>query len=975
MTNSFVAYTLPSQGKRRGGPLYRTPTRAMNAQADLLEALLGTSNPDKRRQLIAGHPFSSAEARALVLHLFDVARGFIGVDPARMESIAGIARAVADKAGDPFLIATAQHSYADALRFQARNQEAARNFDEAAAIFNRLGHPEEAASTRVGWAWVMAAMGRHEEALQAVPAARLVLLKHGLTPRVGALHTTAGFIYDEHGRHREALRHFSSALRLYTSLGEQGVVGVARAHANRGRTLIRLGRSERAKNELELAREMFEAQGAKRDTAVVIQYIGEHQLSLGQYTTALKNFERARTMVRAVGLDRESMLLARYIADCYLLLGRPYDALEALDEVEEILRRTDVTQHRVALAARRVAALLTLGQREQALRNLSQIEAEIPQGAIQHKAWIATQTADVFLQDGQAAEAAIAARRGGHLARVAGLRSLRAEALVLEASAVLALDSVSIARQLVQRARRLARGAGGPYLSRRIFEVQGLIAERQGQARRARKHYEAAIEKLELEQSGVIFDFRDSFFANRGLAYERLAVLQAQAGLAEEAFRTVERAKSRALAGVMAGAIQLRPRRSPEARSLTKQLAVARQEYSVIASENRPDGQQDIPASNQRRLEEIEGEIATLMQRLQITSAPEGVEDLYGQAMFSGPSCLPNDTALIEFFFAGQDVLRFVVTSSGVRADLCPGVVSECERLLRAFKLNLDEAERASAVEQDTLAKQAQVVLTRLNQRLLGGIGDLSVFRSVVFVPHAFLHYLPFHALFDGEEYLIERVAVSYAPSATIYELCRRRRQSRSRGALVMSNSYGGRLPFTNDEAAGVASALGTHAYQEDEATRQVLQDKGGKASVIHIAAHGHFRPDAPMFSALELADGPLTSADVFGLRLRADLVSLSACETGRSMAGGGDELLGLVRAFFAAGAASLLVSQWRVEDRSTEALMQRFYEELNAGKSTADALRTAQMEFLGSGMPQKRPCHPFLWAAFQIIGDDRGLR
>jgi CHAT domain-containing protein len=103
-------------------------------------------------------------------------------------------------------------------------------------------------------------------------------------------------------------------------------------------------------------------------------------------------------------------------------------------------------------------------------------------------------------------------------------------------------------------------------------------------------------------------------------------------------------------------------------------------------------------------------------------------------------------------------------------------------------------------------------------------------------------------------------------------------------------------------------------------------------------------------------------------------LVTLSACETGRAVIGGGDELVGLARAFLYAGAAGLLVSQWRVDDASTAALMTRFYGALRSGAGRAEALRTAQCAFLSQGPPENGHQHPFFWAGFQLIGADHAL-
>ncbi len=126
---------------------------------------------------------------------------------------------------------------------------------------------------------------------------------------------------------------------------------------------------------------------------------------------------------------------------------------------------------------------------------------------------------------------------------------------------------------------------------------------------------------------------------------------------------------------------------------------------------------------------------------------------------------------------------------------------------------------------------------------------------------------------------------------------------------------------------------------------------------------------DAPNFSFVRLADGQLNAIDAFSLDLQqCELVTLSGCETGLALSGGGDEQLGLGRAFLAAGASSLVMSLWPVEDNATNELMQVFYQRLLSGDTRVQALRAAQCSLL-----HRTPstyAHPYFWAAFRLVGD-----
>jgi hypothetical protein len=344
-----------------------------------------------------------------------------------------------------------------------------------------------------------------------------------------------------------------------------------------------------------------------------------------------------------------------------------------------------------------------------------------------------------------------------------------------------------------------------------------------------------------------------------------------------------------------------------------------------------------LPEELRQRRAALEARIADLTKRLQLA----GAKDAQHPVALSRPPSLRRGTVLLEYFLSGDDILRFVADEHEVLGEILPQALPEVERLLRALRVNLDATLLAPVASREPLVRQVRMLLGRLYRILLGGLEGLDAYESLAVVPHGSLHYLPFQALFDGERYLLERLTISYAPSAALYEICCARRSHRG-AALVLAHSNGGLLPSALAEAEAVAAVLGAPVYAEAAATRARIEVDGAQAGVVHIAAHGNFRADAPLFSAIELADGFMTTADVFGLHLPAALVVLSACETWRAIVGG-DELVGMARAFLYAGASTLLLSQWRVDDAATATIMERFYRKLRAGAGSAAGLRSAQ--------------------------------
>jgi CHAT domain-containing protein len=148
------------------------------------------------------------------------------------------------------------------------------------------------------------------------------------------------------------------------------------------------------------------------------------------------------------------------------------------------------------------------------------------------------------------------------------------------------------------------------------------------------------------------------------------------------------------------------------------------------------------------------------------------------------------------------------------------------------------------------------------------------------------------------------------------------------------------------------------------EASEKVLREQGPGSRVIHIASHGVFRQDTPMFSGIRLGDTFLTLYDLHRLRLPADLITLSGCSTGVNAISAGDELIGLTRGLLFAGARSLLLSQWDVSDIGTELFMKEFYSRFFQQRNRALALRGAMLEL------RKTYPHPFYWAPFILVGD-----
>jgi CHAT domain-containing protein len=290
------------------------------------------------------------------------------------------------------------------------------------------------------------------------------------------------------------------------------------------------------------------------------------------------------------------------------------------------------------------------------------------------------------------------------------------------------------------------------------------------------------------------------------------------------------------------------------------------------------------------------------------------------------------------------------------------------QQWLGQFQLNVAAALRlgpeAGAVR--ALRLSALRMLQQLHAALLGPLAlRPEACRRLVIVPYGGLHYLPFHLLHDGAHHLIEQHEVVVLPAAG---LAPRPGVRQPPGTLALAYDWEGRLPHTHAEADLVKRLFGGSVWTDEAARRPVLQ--ASPRQVLHVAAHGQYRLDQPDLSYLQLADGPVYADDLLQHDLSYELVTLSACETGRATVAGGEELIGLGRGLLYAGAGALVLSLWSVADASTLRLMEGFYRRLRDGASKAAALRQAQCALLA----ETPELHPAFWGAFQFVGDARPL-
>ncbi|MCX6047638.1 MAG: CHAT domain-containing protein, partial [Chloroflexi bacterium] len=548
------------------------------------------------------------------------------------------------------------------------------------------------------------------------------------------------------------------------------------------------------------------------------------------------------------------------------------------------------------------------------------------------------------------------------------------------------------ARQSFESAQALVEKGADRALGYRILYGLGEVERAQKHPESAIGYYRAAIQQIEsIRYELQIETFRAGFLTDKIEIYQDLADLHLEMGDLDLAFQVVEWAKSRLVTEKLAFRLTTEVRQAinsddEQIRALAQQLAEALQTLDGLYNQVRLETMQsreDISLAPPRQttilVAALETTVQTLVQQIQrrqplFSALTAG----YASSLANVQDCL-QAAIFLQYHIIKDQVFVFIVDRFGIQHHRKLGSLSEIDNARHAFitaverlleisvRFGPQKTLRYLPALLDDANKHLKTLHTLLMQPLLE---QLPANRPLIIAPDGPLTYVPFHALYDGQAYLIEQRALSYTPSATILDLCTQH-QVDGEGVLLFGYDSA-RLHSVSVELNRLALLFPTaELYSGEQATTTTFMARAPHHQRIHLAAHATFRADNPMLSSIALADRRLTLAEIARLQINAELVVLSGCETGYGQLHGTD-LLSLAGGFLGAGARSLLVSLWRVEDHTTAALMQHFYQALLEGQTQARALQTAQLALLNQGRSAKEDavyCHPAYWAPFTLVG------
>jgi len=697
----------------------------------------------------------------------------------------------------------------------------------------------------------------------------------------------------------------------------------------------------------------------------------------GDYGRAIEMLKSARGSAEKIAYTYLVALCYLDLSDIYVELNLSLEAQEVAEEGYLLFSKLEIGYEAAKTLANQAIALGQEGKTRRAVELFTTAKPLFIKEKNEVWPWlIDLYQAIVLFGEGRHFEARRLALGAAAFFDTSFLKNKAVVCHFLLAQIALHTGDSAEARNACSRALKLLNGLDAPILRYQGHFLLGLVEHTERNLSGAYTAYQAARAELESLRSSLMRDeMKISFMRNKTELYERLVDLcvseESEGRSREEAFGYIELAKSRSLTELILQRSHTLPDVQPGQSELVHKIRELREElnwyqHRIEQEQLRPE-QKSAERIEVLRLEAQQREKSLLRVLGDLsrddagaTASPQGVVPLEAIRAHLGAH-----TSLLEYFSAGDRIIATVLTAGAL--EIIPITTSarvlEAMRLLR-FQLGRRQfAHAGGATPRDGMDRATAAHLKTLHDELIAPVRSLLSTPHLVIVPHGQLHYLPFHALYDGETFLLDAYTISYAPSASVFALCQTARAEAGMGSLVLGIPDE-RAPLIRQEVESVHNALpGSQVFLGESASHQTLADKAPSCRIVHIATHGSFRPDNPMFSGIRLGDGYLHLYELYHMRLPVELLALSGCATGLNVVAAGDELLGLIRGALYAGAKSLLLTLWDVHDGSTTQFMESFYRCWQGRTGTAQAVAQAAKE-----VRQDYP-HPYYWAPFVLVG------
>ncbi|MFQ5449767.1 MAG: CHAT domain-containing protein [Nitrospinaceae bacterium] len=833
--------------------------------------------------------------------------------------------------------------------------------------------------------------------------------ENGILDRLAESYSTLGIVEENALDYGQALKAFRASLKINDEIGED---------LNKGRELRRIGRIyylrlnqySEARKYFQQAYDLFEAQGYPEQIVETLLELGLVSEKEGDFTQALNYYGKAQSLAtdgdfrqglskallyqanshwyqgnyqKAFRFQKESLKIAQAAGDkrqqafIYNTLGLIYwtlnDSPRALTHLNHSLELAKEVQSPldIATAYNNIGLVHRKDKRyeksieffKKALEKDIELKSKWGQGYTHRNMGMS------YLRMGKTDEAETHIKQAVDLSREIGNKTNLVKSM-------LELGHVNLERKNCKEAIGIFRGTAQMAAALNIQEVhwralrgEGVCLAASRNRAEAVKVYKQAVKIVDRMRAAIkVEEFQNGFLTDKQDVYKELILLLLDMGRVEESFNFAERAKSRSFIDLLGN------------QRISLKNEVSQKLYDALTGQKK----------KIRKIEEGVGEArsrddeeAAKRLRKQLVEARNRYQDLLIEAKEQSPEIsafvtvdsitlqelddlLELPVALIEYLVTDKELVTWVVVKGRIDVVRTPVTEADLNALIKDYRKRMQQL----APVEDQSARLHGLLIQPI-RKLISGKRVLGI------VPNGFLHYISFASLKDAGGYLVERHPLFYSPSASVLKFTFKRKFAKGPSVKVLAlgnpdlGDLNYDLPLAEMEAKSIQWDFPKiDVLTREKATESWLNKHIGEYGIIHIASHGEFDPVNPLFSSLKLskdenADGNFEVNEVFSLQINADIVTLSACQTGLGDITGGDELVGLNRAFIYAGTHAILSSLWRVSDISTAILIKHFYRNY-VRDNKAESLRKAQL------LVKKLYPHPSYWAGFNLTGDYR---
>ena len=935
-------------------------------QQELITRLLETNDKEIHRSLLQKH--SNLVDLELAEKIKNTYYDSWTKEPQKTHNAASALEVVSELIADDEVKALTNWVRGIADLTKGETEKAINHLDKAAQIFTSLGKPYKAAQTQVSKLYALALLGKYDEAVNCGENALEIFEKNGDELAAGKIKHNIGNLFYRREIYQKAKTYFFLAHECFSKLKDNNQL--AMIENNLAAVYV-------SENNFREAEKFYKSALVRaRDIKMLVTeaeieaHIGNLAMFRGKFDQALNFLELSRQKYETLNMPHQTAIAELEIAGIYLELNLAEEAFSIYGKVTNELCKLKMQGEEARARANfgRVAALLkeTKIARKELKKSARLYVAEKNKiGA----AVVKLTQANLELNSQKYKNALKLVKEAENLLENSGNIRHKLTAKWLEGETLRHLGKYETAENLLEKTFAEANKQEQKKIAQISLNSLGKIALQTGDTHKAERYFKKAIELIEMLRAPLpAEEFRMAFLADKLAPFENLARIYLAENKLKQAFFYIEKARARSLAENLD---DVQPTAKVSGK-LQKKLQNLREELNWFYSRlNRAEETEVENLQCEAKLREKQ--IADVIRQIDSTKTGNANLSTF-RAKVGGQNAelkqlqnlLGKQKALVEFVNFDGNLSAFVITDKKIRfiADLAKE--DEIVALLESLQFQFGALRYGAKILDKfllELKKRADFYLQKLYEKLLKPLESFIGKRDLVIVPVGAVHYVPFHALSDGKNYVVEMREVVYSPSATVWRKLSAKPTRKLENALLIGFADE-QIPFVNREIKTLEKIFKTSkSFMDEKATFSAFTKNAPQFDVLHLACHGQFRPENPLFSSLHLADGFITVRDICSNKLKAEVVTLSACETGLNKIFAGDEILGLARGFLSAGASSLILSLWTVNDEATTALMKKFYTEMQNGESVSAALRKAQCNFIGQGF------HPYFWSPFVLVG------